>query len=433
MVRRSSEGFRIAAGRQGALLRLAAMAVLSASPLAATAGEKGDGKMGKARKAAYVPAPRPAKTDYLIGAHYFPGWKEGTHYGWGKIEPYPERTPLLGYYDEGSPEVADWEIKWALEHGIRFFLYCWYGKDSRTSGAAWWKKTPVTDGMHYYGHALHEGLFKSRYGSRMKFAIMWENANAGGVSSRRKMLEKLLPYWIRTYFRRDNYLKVDGKPMLYVYDVGRFVRDLGGKAAVKALIPEMRKACRKAGLAGLLVLGENRGGSLGDVIPACGYDGVFSYCWHTPQRRPTGKQAIACQLGQMRRRLRWPIDFLPTASVGWDPMPWQSKGSGAPWLNPDKMTRWKLTPRQWQSLLEKTKGLMDGLPKDRLARRVLLLDNWNEWGEGHYLAPHGKEPFAYLQAVRKVFTDGANRPDYRTPKELHLGPYDTLYRKSKAK
>ena len=57
-------------------------------------------------RSSYVPEPRLAKTDYLVGAHYFPGWKEGTHYvpwpgepgpwGWFKIVPYPNRTPLLG-------------------------------------------------------------------------------------------------------------------------------------------------------------------------------------------------------------------------------------------------------------------------------------------------------------------------------------------------
>ena len=31
---------------------------------------------------------------------------------------FPERKPVLGWYDEASPEVADWQIKWAVEHGI---------------------------------------------------------------------------------------------------------------------------------------------------------------------------------------------------------------------------------------------------------------------------------------------------------------------------
>ena len=30
----------------------------------------------------------------------------------------------------------------------------------------------------------------------------------------------------------------------------------------------------------------------------------------------------------------------------------------------------------------------------------------------------------YLQAVREVFTDCSNLPDYRVPSQLGLGPYD---------
>lgn len=52
-----------------------------------------------------------------------------------------------------------------------------------------------------------------------------------------------------------------------------------------------------------------------------------------------------------------------------------------------------------------------------------MLDNWNEWGEGHYIAPHLAGGFKYLQAVREVFTKRNNLPDYRLPDQLGLGPY----------
>lgn len=50
----------------------------------------------------------------------------GLHRGFDDLHNYPERTPLLGYYDGDSPELCDWEIKWALEHGINCFIFCWY-------------------------------------------------------------------------------------------------------------------------------------------------------------------------------------------------------------------------------------------------------------------------------------------------------------------
>jgi hypothetical protein len=124
------------------------------------------------------------------------------------------------------------------------------------------------------------------------------------------------------------------------------------------------------------------------------------------------------------------LPFVPTATMGWDPMPWQKREPKQPWLDPDKMTRWRLSPTDYQSLLKQVRASMERLPASNLGRRMLVLDNWNEWGEGHYLAPHAYGGFGYLKAVREVFTQRDNDPDYRAPSHLGLGPYDSLYRAS---
>ncbi|MBO4950404.1 MAG: hypothetical protein J6E38_05225, partial [Clostridia bacterium] len=60
----------------------------------------------------YVPAPVPVNDDeYYVGMSSCSLWREGSHYGWDFISPFDSHTPVLGYYDEGLPEVADWEIK----------------------------------------------------------------------------------------------------------------------------------------------------------------------------------------------------------------------------------------------------------------------------------------------------------------------------------
>ena len=57
-------------------------------------------------------------------------------------------------------------------------------------------------------------------------------------------------------------------------------------------------------------------------------------------------------------------------------------------------------------------------PETALGKRFVIMDNWNEWGEGHYIAPHLSGGFKYLQAIREVFTKRDNLPDYRTPQDL---------------
>ena len=68
--------------------------------------------------------------------------------------------------------------------------------------------------------------------------------------------------------------------------------------------------------------------------------------------------------------------------------------------------------------------MADAIPSDAVGHRLIMLDNWNEWCEGHYIAPHRSGGFKYLQAVREVFTTRDNLPDYRLPHDLGLGPYD---------
>ena len=164
-----------------------------------------------------VPAPQPATADRVVIAHYYAAWKKGAaglHNGFDDLHGYPERTPLMGYYDEEDPTVADFEIKWALEHGINCFLYCWYRRKENEG-------KPVTREALRCGHGLHEALFRAKYGDRMQFAIMYENSGRWGGTDEEDLLQNLLPFWTENYFKRSNYLKIDGKPVLCVCDKGQ--------------------------------------------------------------------------------------------------------------------------------------------------------------------------------------------------------------------
>ena len=105
----------------------------------------------------YVPEPKPVTSDYIVAAHYYAAWKKGAaqlHNGFEDLHDYPERTPLMGYYDEENPEVCDWEIKWAVEHGINCFIHCWDRLKNNTG-------KPVTVNDLRCGHGLHEALFNA--------------------------------------------------------------------------------------------------------------------------------------------------------------------------------------------------------------------------------------------------------------------------------
>jgi hypothetical protein len=312
-----------------------------------------------------------------------PLWQDGRR--WGDIAAYPEREPLLGWYDEGDPAVTDWEIAWALDHGISFFLVCWY----RAKNSA---DEPVV--RPTLGHWLHEGLPRSRYGDRFKFAIMWENANQAlpCPTTEADFIGKLVPYWIEQYFRRANYLVLEGKPVFSIYNAEKFVRELGGERQAAAALEQLRAACVRAGFKGLHLLGQYCWGPPPQLekqarqIQRLGMDASWAYHWPTftgafgGNLRPSGAQAVAAQEQLWQSQ---PAPHLLTLSMGWDEAPWRFRYS---------KIQWRLTPAEFRLLCERAKALLDARPSDGIADRLVLLDNWNEFGEGHYLMPARVRP-----------------------------------------
>ena len=361
----------------------------------------------EARKLPYIPEPEPVKTRLLIGAHHCPLWEADKPHMWANIRKHPERTPALGFYAQENPEVSDWETKWAVEHGVSFFIYCWY----RASQGEAVKMR--------FGSAIHDALFKSRFVGKMKFTIMWENQVRGksGVADERDLMENLLPFWIANYFKHPSYLKVDRKPVLFIYRPEFLIRDLGGEKQVARAFDRMRQACREAGFDGLTILGEYRGLDPNHLklMTRLGLDYTFAYCWYV-HNNPTPQQAIAAQMRSIRKTQE--LGILPqvvTVSQGWSG--WRDEGS-----------IWTIPPRDYEGLLRQAGEFVATLPADQLGSRMLLLDNWNEWGEGHYIAPYREYGFGYLDAVRKVFSDAPAEHVDLIPEDIGLGPYDTAYK-----
>ena len=359
------------------------------------------------RKLPYIPEPKPVSTEMLLGAHHCPLWESDKPNMWLNVLKHPERTPALGFYSQDNPQVADWETKWAVEHGISFFIYCWY----RTSqgGAV---KTQ-------FGSAIHDALFKSRFADKMKFTIMWENQARGkaGVADERDLFTNLLPYWMENYFKHPSYLKVDNKPVLFIYRPEFLVQDLGGVTNVVKAFEQMRRACRVAGFDGLYLLGEYRGTDPKHLtlMKSLGLDYTFAYCWYVPDN-PTPERAIRTQMDYVRKTQE--LNILPqvvTVSQAWSG--WADEG-----------TIWKIPPADYERLLRQARDFTATLPKHQLGSRMLLLDNWNEWGEGHYIAPYREYGFGYLDAVRRVFSTASGEHEDLIPEDIGLGPYDTAIR-----
>ena len=88
---------------------------------------------------------------------------------------------------------------------------------------------------------------------------------------------------------------------------------------------------------------------------------------------------------------------------------------------------WYLSPMGYRRVLEEMKAITDALPDGAWGRRIMMIDNWNEWDEGHYVAPSHEFGFGYLQAIREALTARDNLPDYRMPQDQGFTGYNTSW------
>ena len=353
-------------------------------------------------KVSAVPSPKPADTgDIKVGAMFYPGWVPGTGWGWSLLDPYPNRKPALGYYDDTEVEVIDWQIKWALEHGIQFFNVCWF-RERGNEGK------PVKS---WRSDTLDNGLLKAKFLDQMGFAITWENQNAAGISSQADLLENLMPFWIENYLKHPSYLTFEGKPVLFIYSIQNMISQLGGLPQAKAALHAMRQQCIKVGLKGLIVAGEYRGDNLAsqEQVRDSGFDAMWSYGIEDINLLHRRKEAAI-------------LPDIPTITVGWDPRPWQNY-IGYWWTR-----HWQHTPAEFKAVAGQTKAIMESYPKGSIGRHIVQLDNWNEWGEGHWIAPSRHRGFSYLEAIRQVFAPASEKPINLLPEDLGMGgAYENAY------
>jgi hypothetical protein len=353
----------------------------------------------------YVPEPKRVKASHILGVQSCNLWREGTAYaGWDYVRPFAKnRKPYLGWYDEGHPEETDWEIKWLVEHGITFEQHCWYRPNNAINN-------PIKDGVLDQG--IIKGLFNARYGNLKKFTIMYTDEGSCETNPT-DWRENVIPYIVEYFFKDSRYLKVDGKPVFSIYQLNNWIHMFGGVEGARQAVQLLRDEAGKAGFPGIYVLMEERNANLGVLqkMKSIGVDYCYAYTWGTPdanvQRRKNMAQREASNAAG--------LGMLPSLSMGWAREPWGVRDGG--WL----------PPADYKALAQWAKNeFIPGLPADSLGRQVMMLANWNEFGEGHFLMPSTLAGFGYLDALRDVFTDGGAHED-AVPTEQQKSRFTVLF------
>jgi hypothetical protein len=179
----------------------------------------------------------------------------------------------------------------------------------------------------------------------------------------------------------------------------------------------MRARARAAGLPGLYVLGaarEDRAGLL--ALRDEGYDAATGYNYphagmdERARRAPYADMVDGYEQIWYSIAVQRIIDYAPVTEPGWDARPW--RGDRA-------LVRTGRTPERFGDMLRRARAFADRYPLAG-GRKLVLIEAWNEFGEGEAIEPHRGWGFAYLDAVRAVFAGERGRHTDLVPADLGL-------------
>lgn len=323
------------------------------------------------------------------------------------------RRPLWGYVNEADRYVMEMQIAAAADHGVNVFIYDWY----------WY------DGMPYLEACLNDGYLKARNNDRVKFYLMWANHDVNLAWDKRNAddaftgrnnsilwrgsldraeFEKICRRWIEKYFRQPSYYKIDGKPVLMIYDLPNFVKGMGSVEATKDALARFRQQTVNAGFPGLelqVALRPESGRPLVDipgqsvgtqtqVIQELGVDSLSHYQFaHFADMNRNYEEIVRDVVAEWDHDdTRYAAKYYPHVSIGWDASPRAKQFIGGVVKNNP--------PEQFEKALLKAKAFIDAHP-DRAP--LITVNSWNEWTETSYLEPDDKYGYGYLEAVKRVF------------------------------
>lgn len=312
----------------------------------------------------YCPVPKPITDDgYDVILNVCSLWREGTHFGWGAVSAFPDVEPALGYYDEGIPEVADWEIKFMVENGIDVQHFCWYCPSNN-------QLEPIKRSSLNF--ALHDGFFNAEYSDMMKFTFMWENSGVN-TTNLEDFKTYIWSYWMDYYFLDSRFYTIDNKLVFTAWSWNNFKKAFGGtNEGAQEAVKFMNDDAKAHGFDGIMLFfADGHAQDAGSFESMAKLGATASYAYHWNQ---DGNNADATIKRLQRNQDYGKLYIVPTVSVGFNNIGW----SGV---------------RKNLASLEDHKKVLNYIKNDYLTKqegwksKTLIVSTWNEYGEGTYVMP----------------------------------------------
>lgn len=334
----------------------------------------------------YCPEPVPVKPKdgIELGMQFCPMWRNGYHVGWDSLNMDKRRIPYIGFYDEGNPEVNDWITKDLLEHGFTFQRIAVIGD------------TPGPYCNPTFGNQfIDEGYKYGKYSDMMPYCVLLETGSVFHPT-KEYFMESYLPYLIEHYFKDPRYFKIDGRPVLSCWIPANLMSYAGTiedskrpisekKDLCREFIADIRKLCIESGVGDPIIAG-NIGADEESLklYKEIGFDAALPY---------GSESTVEGQIDVIDRtvELKDVMDRSIVVSPGLDGTVWQAPGTAI------------IKSEDYRKVLEHYLSVRNQFDKKSLAYKMLCFDTFDEFGEGHWVAPSGGEGYGYYDEVYRAF------------------------------
>jgi hypothetical protein len=331
-----------------------------------------------------------------IGVYYFDGWSGKNRHAddpnepWAKnapthltrrfVEEFPEREPVWGWRND-SPEIMKRQIDLAADNGVDFFLFCWFWKDNKGSI----NPEAIKNDHHHTSMELYMNAPNKK---KLKYSLLVANHSGFEIIGKQNWIDAV-KFWAEEYFRDPQYITVDGKPLVVLFETGNTVTE--------------------EDLAAMQQTAKEEGFKDGISIAGCGaparqklgfthtthYNIIPGYAAGSEEHKY--QELVDATEAQWIGREDQP--YIPLLTAGWDKRPWEDRDrqSREGWYYPDS------SPEQFKNFLTDAITWMDNNPTKTTKEKLVLIYAWNEVGEGGYLVPTKGDPeAAKLKKIKEV-------------------------------
>lgn len=360
-------------------------------------------------------AVQPLNTNYVLGAYYMPKPEYPTHQ-WYDLKVFNRlqstenvnqiRKPLLGFYDGSNVEAMNYKIKWAAEAGISYWVFndFWTISGSNSS-----YRTDIN------------AFLSSPNKNYLQFAMMITSVapETDATSVATKLNSDVANIYKNTYLNQPNYLRFDGKPVIYILNVDTIADSADTPQTVNQRLINFEQALGQDIF--FVYAGHGYDANSVTVLKQYGFDALSPYYVIPGITYPPFNtnpvvysqmvsQAINANSSLQQAANQAGMKFIPTSTTNFDERPRYDIDTF-------------LSPRQYSTdhnindytrYLQGVKSLADNNASSILKvndKPVVGLGAYNEWVEDAQIEPgvsslNPNEPFKVINAVASVYMPG---------------------------